>query len=119
MHLHVVGFLQGLFVRPPVLCVCVSPLVGYPHLFVSLPVCVSPGAALCETAWVSLCCSKECTSPYVGAGPRGGHQTDSSAPWFLSSPEPLLLHLALELARSLRPLPPSVASGGQDYFTPC
>lgn len=48
MYLHVVGFLQGLFVRPPVLCVCVSPLEVYPHFFVSLPVCVSP-----QCGWVS------------------------------------------------------------------
>lgn len=58
MYHDVVGFLQGLFVRPPVLCVCMSPLVVYPHLFVSPPVCVSPSAALYEPAWVSQCCSE-------------------------------------------------------------
>lgn len=90
MYLHLVGLFQYLFVSVPVLCVRVGPPVVYPRLFVSPPVCVSHSAALHEPAWVSLYCSEECISPCVGAGPRGGHQTDSSPPRLLSSPLPSL-----------------------------
>lgn len=57
MSLYEVVLLQCLFVSP-VLCVYVNPFVVYPHLFVSLPVCVSSSAVLCERALVSLCCSE-------------------------------------------------------------
>lgn len=51
---------------------------------------------------------------------RGGWAAGRSPDGQLSSPEPLLLRLALAQLGSLGPLPPSsVASGGQDYFTPC
>lgn len=72
-----------------VVCPCRSACGVSPSL-VSPPVCVSHSAALHEPAWVSLYCSEECISPCVGAGPRGGHQTDSSPPRLLSSPLPSL-----------------------------
>lgn len=68
-----------------------------------------------------LCVAWSSVSPVRGgwaAGRSPDGQLSSAAP-LLSSLEPLLLRLALALARSLGPLPPSVASGGQDYFTPC
>lgn len=84
MSLHVVGLLQCLFVSPPVWRVRVSPFVVYSHLCESAGVCLLQGGSVGAGLSVPVLFGVVCLS-CVGAGPQGGHQTDSSPLRSLSS----------------------------------